>query len=209
MNGPDYRIRRATVDDLPILQSLWTAMRLPVSELERKPTEFQVVESEDGSISGAIGIEISERSGRIHSEVFQDFGLAEKLREQLWNRVQSLATNHGLARLWTRESAPFWTRNGFHPADANEMKRLPSAWGQDLPGWITLQLRDEEALEMALDKQFTRFTVEEQRRTKKLLRRGKILMAIGTTVAAILFIAVTTFAVLWAMRYHPELFRRR
>jgi N-acetylglutamate synthase-like GNAT family acetyltransferase len=208
MSPADYQVRRATVDDLPSLQALWASMHLSVSELERKPTEFQVAEAPDGAIAGAIGIEISGRAGRIHSECYHDFGLSEVLRQQLWERVQSLATNHGLARLWTRETAPFWTRNGFHPPDDAELKRLPQSWGTEQPGWVTIQLRDEEALEKALDKEFTRFKLEEQRRTKRMVRGGKILTVIGTGLAALLFIGITIFAILWTLRYHPEFFRR-
>lgn len=208
MSSPNYRVRRATVDDLPILQSLWAAMHLPVNELERRPTEFQVVESEDGALLGAVGMEISGQTGRIHSESFHDFALADVLRQHFWERLQSLATNHGLARLWTRETAPFWSGNGFHPPDANEIKKLPATWGMEPTGWITLRLRDEEALEMALEKEFTKFKLEEKRQTDKMLRRGKILSFIGTALATLLFIGVATFALIWGLKTHPHLFGR-
>ena len=208
MSSPAYRVRRAIVDDLPFLQALWASMHLPAAELEKRLTEFQVAEAEDGVLLGAIALEISGRTGRVHSEAFHDFGLSESLRESLWERLQSLATNHGLARLWTRETAPFWGRNGFHPPDAVELKKLPAGWDPELTGWVTLKLRDEEALEMALEKQFTRYKLEEKRRTEKLIRKGKILTIIGTGLAALLFIGVAIFAVFWVLRYHPEVFHR-
>jgi len=208
MSSPPYRVRRATVDDLPLLQALWTEMRLPADELERRPTEFQVVESADGNLLGAVGIEISGRIGRIHSEAYHDFGLSEILREQLWERLQSIAVNHGLARLWTRETAPFWTRNGFHAPDAAESKKLPAAWSPDPAGWTTLKLRDEEALEKALETEFTRFKLEEKRRTEKMLRRGRILNVIGVVLAVLLFISVMTFTIYWLLHYHPHFFGR-
>jgi hypothetical protein len=182
-------------------------MHLPTAELERRPTEFQVVEAEDGVLLGTVGIEISERNGRIHSEAYHDFAISEILRQSLWERLQSVATNHGLARLWTRETAPFWTQNGFHVPSAEELKRLPAAWGTDPQGWLTLQLRDEVALEKALEKEFTRFKAEEKRRTEKLLRKGKILTVIGTVLAILLLIAVTTFGLIYTIRNFPQLFR--
>jgi N-acetylglutamate synthase-like GNAT family acetyltransferase len=208
MSSPPYRVRRAVVDDLPLLQALWASMQLPVAELERRPTEFQVVESEDGSLLGAVGLEISGRVGRIHSEAYHDFALSEVLRQLFWERLQSLAANHGLTRLWTRETAPFWSRNSFHAPDAAELNKLPVLWGADLPGWLTLELRDEEALEKALETEFTRFKQLEKRRNEKLIRRGKILTIIGTTLAALLFAGVAGFAVFWAMRNYPRLFGR-
>ncbi len=208
MSAPAHRIRRATVDDLPDLQTLWASMHLSAADLERKPTEFQVAESEDGSLLGAIGMEITERIGRIHSETYLDFAHSDPLRQSLWERLQSLATNHGITRLWTRETAPFWTRNGFHAPSVDELKKLPPAWAADTQGWLTLRLRDEEALEKALDKEFTRFKLEEKRRTEQLMRKGKILKFIGTILAVLLFIGILTFAFLWTMRNYPGLFHR-
>jgi N-acetylglutamate synthase-like GNAT family acetyltransferase len=208
MTTPAHRVRRATVDDLPVLQSLWASMHLPTPELERKPTEFQVAEGEGGALLGTVGMEIVERTGRIHSEAFHDFAHSEDLRQSLWERLQSLAANHGLARLWTRETAPFWSKNGFHAPSADELKKLPAAWGADSPGWLTLKLRDEEALEKALEKDFTRFKLEEKRRTEQLLRKGKILKFIGTLLAVVLFIGVVTFAFIWLTRNFPQLFHR-
>jgi N-acetylglutamate synthase-like GNAT family acetyltransferase len=207
MSSPAYRVRRATIDDLPILQSLWAAMHLPVKELERRPTDFQVAESGDGMLQGAVGMEISGRVGRIHSEAYQDFGQAELLRQELWERLQSVAVNHGLTRLWTRESAPFWARNGFHAPDAAELKRLPAEWNPELTGWLSIKLRDEEALEKALEKEFTRFKLDEKRRTEKMLRKGRILAGVGTVLAALLFIGVTVFAI-WVAFHNRSHFPR-
>jgi hypothetical protein len=183
-------------------------MHLPTAELERKPTEFQVAEGEDGALLGTVGMEIVERVGRIHSEAFRDFAHSEALRQSLWERFQSLATNHGLSRLWTRETAPFWAKHGFREPSADELKKLPPAWGTDPKGWLTLKLRDEEALEKALEKDFARFKAEEKRRTEQLLRKGKILKSIGTVLAVILFIGVVTFAFLWVTRNFPQLIHR-
>jgi N-acetylglutamate synthase-like GNAT family acetyltransferase len=208
MSAPVHRIRRATVDDLPHLQTLWAKMHLPAAELERRPTEFQVAEAEDGALLGAIAMEISERTGRIHSETYLDFANADELRQSLWERLQSLATNHGIARLWTRETAPFWSRNGFHAPGADELKRLPPAWGADTQGLLTVQLRDEKALEKALDKEFTRFKLEEKRRTEQLMRKGKILKFISTLLAVLLFIGVVVFGFVWMMQNYPRFFGR-
>ena len=59
---PQLHIRRATVDDLPALRSLWAAARLPADELENRLTEFQVVE--DAGRFAASGHRRPRRSGR-------------------------------------------------------------------------------------------------------------------------------------------------
>jgi len=83
MTSPNYRVRRATLDDIGQLATLWHSMKLPAEDLGRRITEFQVAEGPDGKVLGAIGMQITQRHGRIHSEGFTDFGLAEHLRPLL------------------------------------------------------------------------------------------------------------------------------
>ena len=117
MTASTLRVRRATVEDLDKLRPLWTSMHLPVAELEPRLTEFQVIEDGEGKIAGAIGFRIGATQGQLHSEGYSDFGVADSARELLWTRIQTLATNHGVLRLWTRDKTPFWDRLGFKAAD--------------------------------------------------------------------------------------------
>ena len=190
VSGNEFQVRRATVDDLPGLTALWATMHFSTQELEPRLTEFQVVQAEDGRLLGALGLEISGRHGRLHSEGFTDFALSDRLRQGLWERMQSVAGNHGLVRVWTQETAPFWRQNGLHPADAGEAAKLPPAWSVLPPNWLTLQLRDEAALEMSLDKEFARFKELEMAETAKAMRTARTLKIIATMVAVILAIFV-------------------
>ncbi len=190
MSQSSYRVRRATVDDRQGLLALWEAMHFPTPDLERRLTEFQVAESDDGKLLGALAIEIAGRQGRLHSECFSDFALADGLRHQLWERMQSVATNHGLARLWIRETAPFWNRNGFQPANEESLKKLPGQWAVDQSGWLTLKLRVEEALLISLDQEFARFKEEEQERTQGALRRARLMKSFATLLAVVLALFV-------------------
>jgi N-acetylglutamate synthase-like GNAT family acetyltransferase len=193
MNSPVYRVRRATVDDLEGLRGLWRTMNLPAPEFERRITEYQVVESTDGCLHGALGLEISARQGRLHGEVFSDFALADSLRELLWQRMQALGLSHGLARLWTQETAPFWKQQGFQPADGAALKKFPETWAaSDASKFFTVALRDEESLEKALAANFELLKEEERRRTEKFFRRGKTVKFIVTvfTVILALFVAI-------------------
>src|ERR1700722_6571613 len=131
MTASNLRVRRATVEDLDKLRPLWASMRLPVAELEPRLTEFQVVEDSEGKLVGAIGFQIGAQHGRLHSEGFTDFALADTARDLLWTRIQNLASNHGILRLWTQESTPFWNRTGFKPADADTLENLPAAWNSE------------------------------------------------------------------------------
>ena len=94
MNLPTLRVRRATTDDLQSLKALWRSMLLPADELEKRLTEFQVVETADGKLLGAIGIQILPRQAWLHSESYLDFALADDARELFWQRIQTLSLIH-------------------------------------------------------------------------------------------------------------------
>src|ERR1700733_13393139 len=104
MNSAPLRVRRATVDDFDALKIIWASMRLSADELEKRLTEFQVVENSEGKILGAIGIQISKQHALLHSEGYSDFSVADSARNLFWERIQVLASNHGIFRLWTREN---------------------------------------------------------------------------------------------------------
>lgn len=206
MSSTHFHVRRATVDDLPALQALWQSMDFPVSELglERRLTEFQVVADDTGRLLGAVGLELAERQGNIHHEAFSDFGLSGHLRPLLWDRLQTIATNHGLFRLWTREDAPFWKQTGLRPADASLRGKLPAAW-QTEGEWLVLQLRDEAALQaISGEKEFGHFMQEERARTQKTLERARLLKQAATLAAIVLALFVLVL-IAYVIRKDPTI----
>ena len=140
VSSSNYRVRRATLDDIGQLTALWESMQYPTEELARRMTEFQVAEGADGKLLGAVGLQIAERQGRVHSEAFSDFALAEHLRPLLWDRVHAVATNHGLLRVWTQEQAPFWNHCGLVKADAEALEKLPALWRGPSSGLADLEV---------------------------------------------------------------------
>jgi N-acetylglutamate synthase-like GNAT family acetyltransferase len=189
MNPSGYRVRRATLDDIGALRALWEAMRFSAGDLEKRLTEFQVAEDQEGNILGALGFQITGRQARIHSESFGDFSLAEPLRPLLFNRIQGLASNHGIVRLWTQESAPFWTQNGFQRPAASAMERFPAGWDRASAEWLTLQLKDEDAI-TSLEKEFALFMESEKQRSARALDQARTLKMIVTILAFLMAIAV-------------------
>ena len=192
MTLPNYRVRRATLDDLSALKALWASMCFSGADLEKGLTEFHIVESADGKLLGAIALQIGDKSGRIHSEAFTDFGLAEELRQLLWERLQVIALNYGLLRLWTQERAPFWNRCGLLPADAKTLEKLPCAWAGDSSNWLTVQLRDETAV-ASVDKEFALFMAAEKQKTARALGYAKAMKRAATAIAIILALFVLAF----------------
>ncbi|MDR3456314.1 MAG: hypothetical protein P4N60_02620 [Verrucomicrobiae bacterium] len=185
MNPQDLRIRRATVDDLNSLKAIWLSMQLPADQLESRLTEFQVVER-DGEVLGAVGFQIVRTAGLLHNEGYSDFSVADAARQMFWDRIQTLASNHGVFRLWTQESSPFWLRWGFQPASQEDHARLPEEWKSSEEKWYTLELKNEAVINAVMEKQFSSFRSSEKQQTDAAMARAKTV----TTVVAVFFFIV-------------------
>jgi N-acetylglutamate synthase-like GNAT family acetyltransferase len=171
-------------------------------ELEPRLTEFQLVEAAEGKIVGGIGFQISAHQGRLHSEGFTDFALADAARELLWNRIQTLSTNHGILRLWTREETPFWGRLGFKPANADDLKKLPADWNKDA-SWLTLQLKNEAAIN-AVDQELTMFMSAQKQQSERVFQQVRTLKTLATIIAVI-FALFAFGAAFYLLLKRPEL----
>lgn len=206
MTPQTLRIRRATVDDRAALHFIWASMRLPADELERRLTEFQVVETADGEVVGAIGVQFSKQHALIHSEGYFDFGIADAARQLFWERIQTLSANLGVFRVWTQERSPFWKSFGFQPPSSEILDRLPEEWRNEfVGGWLTHQLKNEEVITAALEKQFAGFMAGEKKETDWLAEKARNLRTaitvagfaigiLGILIAAYLFIHRNPFS---------------
>ncbi len=201
MSSFKFQARRATVDDLPRLKQLWVLMRFSEAELERQLTDFQVVVDDAGIIVGCAAFQMHQRHARIHSEAFEDFSLADYARPALWSRIQTLATNHGLVRLWTQETSPFWSRSGFQPATEDALERMPTNWDRFTAGWLTIKLKDEEAM-TSLDKEFALFVESERQQRSQLLTQTKTVktLAIGGILLIVLVLIAATIWLFFKQR---------
>jgi len=202
---PQLHIRRATVDDLPALKSLWLAAQLPADKLKDHLTEFQVVEA-DGKFAGALGVQILRQHARLHSEDYSDFAVADAARELFWERIQKIAANHGVFRVWMIEDSPFWTRWGFQPASAETLARLPDEW-KNLEGrWLTLELKNEDAINAALGNQFAGFMKAEKKSAAHIAERARQLKLFITIAGFGVFFVCLVIAG-WLLLHRPALGR--
>ena len=183
-------VRRATLDDLNALKALWESMRLSPEALEPKLTEFQVVENADHEVLGAIGIQFAKPYALLHSEGYTDFSIADEARQLFWVRLQTLAANHGIFRLWTQERSPFWKSYGFQPPTSETLARLPGEWSNEFTGaWLTYALKDEEAITAALQHhqlQFESYRKAEAEVTQRAQARASSIR----TVLTVLFFGI-------------------
>jgi hypothetical protein len=177
---------------------MWEAMNYAVDDLARRVTDFQMAEDAQGALLGAVGLLVAERHGLIHSEGFTDFALADTLRPLLWERIQAMAMNQGLHRLWTREQAPFWSHSGLAKADAALLEKLPPAWRALPPPWWTLKLKEDLDAVVSAEKQFALFVEAGKLETHRAFRPLRILKAI-LTVGSLLLLFLAVGALLYLM----------
>ena len=144
--------RRATVDDLPQLITLWMDAHLPADVFEKRLTEFHIVEDPlTKRILAAIGLHSQESAVMLHSEVFGDPANEDLYRDMLWPRFKTLARSLGASRIWTQETASFWRREGFRLADEEVLKKRPHfPDGEEHLPWCFMQIFDEEKIEQAM-----------------------------------------------------------
>lgn len=181
-----FTVRRATVDDLPLLKPLWARAGLPVLEEEKHLTEFQLMFADDGQLAGAVGLQIAGKSGRIHSEAFVNPEKEELQRPHLWARLRIVAKNHGLSRLWTTEPSPFWHREaGFAPATSDELKKLPAPFGNSHTAWQTLAIREESLEVISLEKEFELFQQQQMQSTSEAMRQARRLKWLAYVLLAL------------------------
>jgi N-acetylglutamate synthase-like GNAT family acetyltransferase len=197
MTIPNVQVRRATVEDIARLVPLWQQEDLPWQALEKRFKEFQLVEEPGGELLGALGLEISGTEGRLHSEVFAHPEQADALRDMLWERMQVVAKNHGLLRIWSQFATPFWHHNGFQYASAETLAKLPAAFGNGGQPWQFVQLREEIAAPVSIDKEFAAFKEMERENTEKMLRQAKVLKMVAAVIVMAVFILVALFFFTW------------
>jgi N-acetylglutamate synthase-like GNAT family acetyltransferase len=186
-----FTTRRATTDDLKNLVALWKSAGFSAADLEKRFTDFQVVLDHNGRLCGAIGMRIVGHHGYIHSEAYIDFSFTDSVRPLLWKRLQTLANNLGLFRLWTLETAPYWKKEvGFGEAAPEKLEKLPAEFGAREQPWLTLQLKEEHAAPENLEHQFQMFKETQRAETERMFQQAKTLKILATIIAALLLLFV-------------------
>lgn len=204
MSPSPYQIRRATLEDLAGLRKLWEQAQFSVTDLEKHLTEFQVAAAADGSLAGCLGLQIAHQQGRIRAEAYRDWSLRAELRPGLWERVQSVARNHGLIRLWIQEADGDWPARGFREATAEQLKELPAGFGGPQARWLMLQLREGVAPAVSVEHEFELFKQAQREMSEKAFRQVRVLRFLAGFVAAGA-LGLALWAAWYVLRHLPTL----
>jgi len=104
------------------------------------------------------------------------------------------------------EDSPFWTRWGFQPASVETLARLPDEW-KNLEGrWLTLELKNEDAINTALKNQFAGFMAAEKKSAAHLAERARQLK-LFITIAGFGIFFVCLVVAGWLLLHRPALGR--
>ena len=180
-----YEGRRATLDDLPHLRSLWQQSNLPAGELEKRFTEFQVVTNREGQIVGAAGLHVERQQGHIHSEAYAGFDDEAGIRPLLWERILRLAKNNGLLRLWTPATVSFYRDQGMVEVDDATRAKIPPGFGSPYAEWLVLKLKDETQPHLSLDQEFTLFTEQQKGEGERMMRQAQVFKLLAYLLLAV------------------------
>ena len=199
MNGaaenptPQYHSRRATLEDLPELRSLWHNAHLDLNDLEKRFTEFQLVTSAEGNIVGALGLQIHKQHGLIHSETFIAPEIATEVRPLLWQRILTVAKNNGLLRLWVLPIASFYREQGFTDVDAALRAKLPEPFGNPAADWVSLKLKDENQV-ANVEREFELFAMTQKQESERLMSQAQAFKVIAYGLLFVVLGAIAALA---------------
>jgi hypothetical protein len=73
------------------------------------------------------------------------------------------------------------------------LEKLPEQWERTKPGWVTLQLKDENVM-ASLDKEFAMFVASEKHRSNQALGQAKMLKTIATVLAFLIAFGILVAA---------------
>jgi hypothetical protein len=184
VSSPAYKVRRATLDDLPALRALWTEAHIPLDGLEKRFTEVQVAETEEGKIHGAIGIKLEGLHGKVHSEAMAP-GADPAIYDAFWERLQIIGRNFGLLRLWTDSPSPFWQTLGFAKPDEKALAKVPPTFGAK-ENLLTLALKADSADGLTVEQQFDIFSKTQRMETERLMQQAQTFKKFAYAILALI-----------------------
>jgi len=194
MEPSQWTARRATLEDLPALETLWQRCGLPWEQLEKFFTEFQVIAGEDSAVHAALGLLVEGSDGLVHTEAIPPSDIdPDELRAVLWRRVQIVARNQGVQRLWTQEDAPYWVASGFSAPTPAIRTEVHASFLDADPGWKIFQLVDPDKASRLVQEQLAIWQASREQES------GEFLNTISTVRNAAFLITGVIIAILMGM----------
>ncbi len=189
-----YKFRRANIDDLEVLSSLWERHDFDPILLEQRLTEFHIAEDESGELQAAVGIKVVDRQGLIHHECWSS-GMTLHLRKELAVHALNVCETMQVWRIWTCLKDTHWEEMGFDAAPQEIMDQLPPGFGDWRETWKFQKIKDDLASNTNLARQFEILKIENDESNVRLKKTGQIMKFAGYFIVTCIVIAVIFAAV--------------
>ena len=173
MSEETFRIRRATLEDLPTLRGLWQTALFSVPELERSLTSFYLVEGEDGRISGALGFESKGEDAVIRHVAWTHPDAGRRAAPALVEPLHRLARNRCLHRIWIENPGRLWEADAPELHDGVPPDAVVPSWSGSRKEWKVWYLVHPDQ-ENRIRAEFSRFREdrdEERMRVRRFARQ--------------------------------------
>ncbi len=153
MSAQQIKIRRAEVNDLENLRAFWKKEEVYSLDLEKVFTEFQLLFKED-EILGCVRLTVIGKEGVVQSLLLQSIDDQVGASDLVWSRIEKIAENHGLVRIWIgKELGPI---EGFSPVDAELKSKVEGRRRIPIDGYVKIIKEDVESL-LSPEKEFELF----------------------------------------------------
>lgn len=208
MQSSSLESRRATVEDLGLLEILWTESGLPATELGRFLTEFQVVTDDAGRILHAIGLMVEGDQALLHSEALATTPDVDPdaCRAALWKRLRIIARNQGISRIWTQEDAEYWRASGYQPVPMAQLPPELPSFVQREEGWWAYRSPDPTQADQLLKRELALWKTQREQETQSFQQRVKVFRVVAMGLFGLSLILLVAF-VFTAAKIRPEAFR--
>jgi len=203
--------RRATIEDLGELESLWVEAGLPALELGKFLTEFHVVTDPEGHILHAIGLLVEGDQALLHSEALSASGLLtvdpDACRAALWKRLRILSRNQGISRIWTREDAEYWRISGYQSVPESQFPQEVPSFVQREEGWWSYQSPDPIQSDLQVKREMALWQTQREQEKQNFQQRVKAFRAVALGLIVVLIVLSVAFVVKLA-QVRPDAFQR-
>lgn len=203
--------RRATIEDLGELESLWVEAGLPALELGKFLTEFHVVTDPEGRILHAIGLLVEGDQALLHSEALSASGLLnvdpDACRAALWKRLRILSRNQGISRIWTREDAEYWRISGYQSVPESQFPPELPSFVQREEGWWSYQSPDPTQSDLQVKREMALWQTQRDQEKLAFQQRVKAFRAVALGLVALVIILSVAF-LLAVAKVRPNAFQR-
>jgi len=176
MSSENFRVRRATLDDIAGLTSVWSAMRFAPEDLAKRITEFQVAEKQPGPHNWGHRASDSRKSKAGFTAKASWILPRRKLfGPLLWDRLNSNRHQSRPAPLVDTRRCAVLEPQRDESRRSRGTGKAALVWRPIGGKWLTIKLRDDLDSVLSADAEFALFMQAEKERTRRTFQQARVL----------------------------------